>query len=44
MAQTEKTLDWEQYLKTAAQVDSERIVMLKNENDALPLSPDDDIA
>ncbi len=25
MAQTEKTLDWEQYLKTAAQVVSEGI-------------------
>lgn len=44
MAQTEKTLDWEQYLKTAAQVVSEGIVMLKNDNDALPLSPDDEIA
>ena len=44
MAQTEKTLDWEQYLKTAAQVVSEEIVMLKNDNDALPLNPDDEIA
>ncbi len=44
MAQTEKTLDWEQYLKTAAQVVSEGIVMLKNDNDALPLNPDDEIA
>lgn len=44
MAQTEKTLDWEQYLKTAAQVVSEGIVILKNDNDALPLNPDDEIA
>lgn len=44
MAQTKKTLDWEQYLKTAAQVVSEGIVMLKNDNDALPLNPDDEIA
>ncbi len=44
MAQTEKTLDWEQYLKTAAQVVSEGIVMLKNDNDALPLNPDEEIA
>lgn len=44
MAQTEKTLDWKQYLKTAAQVVSEGIVMLKNDNDALPLNPDDEIA
>lgn len=44
MAQTEKTLDCEQYLKTAAQVVSEGIVMLKNDNDALPLNPDDEIA
>lgn len=44
MAQTEKTLDWEQYLKTAAQVVSEGIVMLKNDNDALPLKPDEEIA
>lgn len=44
MAQTEKTLDWELYLKTAAQVVSEGIVMLKNDNDALPLNPDDEIA
>lgn len=44
MAQTEKTLDWEQYLKTAAQVVSEGIVMLKNDNDALPLNSDDEIA
>lgn len=44
MAQTEKTLDWEQYLKTAAQVVSEGIVMLKNDNDALPLNPNDEIA
>lgn len=44
MAQTEKTLDWEQYLNTAAQVVSEGIVMLKNDNDALPLNPNDEIA
>ena len=44
MAQTEKTLDWKQYLNTAAQVVSEGIVMLKNDNDALPLNPDDEIA
>ena len=40
MIQTTKTLDWDKYLKTAAQVVSEGIVMLKNEHQALPLFPD----
>ena len=39
MIQTTKTLDWDKYLKTAAQVVSEGIVMLKNEHQALPLNP-----
>lgn len=44
MIQTTKTLDWDKYLKTAAQVVSEGIVMLKNEHNALPLKPDEEIA
>ena len=44
MIQTTKTLDWDKYLKTAAQVVSEGIVMLKNEHQALPLKPDEEIA
>lgn len=39
-----KTLDWNEYLRTAAEVVSEGIVMLKNENNALPLRPDDEVA
>lgn len=44
MIQTTKTLDWDKYLKTAARVVSEGIVMLKNEHQALPLNPDEEIA
>lgn len=44
MIQTTKTLDWDKYLKTAAQVVSEGIVMLKNEHQALPLKPHEEIA
>jgi beta-glucosidase len=44
MIQTTKTLDWDKYLKTAAQVVSEGIVMLKNEHQALPLKPQEEIA
>ena len=44
MIQTTKTLDWDKYLKTAARVVSEGIVMLKNEHQALPLKPNEEIA
>lgn len=44
MIQTTKTLDWDKYLKTAAQVVSEGIVMLKNEHQALPLKSHEEIA
>ena len=44
MIQTTKTLDWDKYLKTASQVVSEGIVMLKNEHQALPLKPSEEIA
>lgn len=44
MIQTTKTLDWDKYLKTAALVVSEGIVMLKNEHQALPLKPNEEIA
>lgn len=44
MIQTTKTLDWDKYLKTATQVVSEGIVMLKNEHQALPLKPHEEIA
>ena len=44
MIQTTKTLDWDKYLKTAARVVSEGIVMLKNEHQALPLKPGEEIA
>ncbi len=39
-----KTLDWNKYLDTAAAVVSEGIVMLKNENNTLPLDADEEIA
>ena len=39
-----KTLDWNKYLELAAQAVSEGIVMLKNENAALPLPADEEIA
>lgn len=32
-----KILDWDKYLKTAADTVAEGIVMLKNNNSALPL-------
>ncbi len=39
-----KILDWNKYLDTAARVVSEGIVMLKNENNTLPLDPNKEIA
>ncbi len=39
-----KVLDWNKYLDTAAQVVSEGIVMLKNDNNALPLDINEEIA
>lgn len=39
-----KILDWEKYLKTAAETVAEGIVMLKNDNSALPLKKDDIIS
>ncbi|MBR5362699.1 MAG: glycoside hydrolase family 3 protein [Oscillospiraceae bacterium] len=39
-----KTLDWNVYLKTAADAVSEGIVMLRNNNQALPLLPSEEIA
>lgn len=39
-----KTLDWNQYLDKAAQTVAEGIVMLKNENHALPLKMDNEVA
>lgn len=39
-----KTLDWNRYLDTAAEVVSEGIVMLKNDNNALPLEKNEEIA
>ena len=39
-----RILDWNDYLKTAAETVSEGIVMLKNENYALPLNKKDEIA
>ena len=36
-----KILDWKKYLETAASAAAEGIVMLKNDNGALPLSKDD---
>ena len=40
----QKTLDWNEYLNLAAQAVSEGIVMLKNENAALPLPAGEEIA
>ncbi|MBR4112631.1 MAG: glycoside hydrolase family 3 protein [Ruminiclostridium sp.] len=40
----EKILDWNKYLDTAAAVVSEGIVMLKNENNALPLDKNEETA
>ncbi len=39
-----QTLDWNVYLKTAAETAAEGIVMLKNDNAALPLLPNEEIA
>ena len=39
-----KTLDWKQYLEAAARTVAEGIVMLKNDNNALPLNKDDTIS
>ncbi len=38
------TLDWNEYLAAAAKTVAEGIVMLKNDNRALPLNPDEEIA
>lgn len=40
----ERILDWDKYLDTAAKMVSEGIVMLKNENNALPLDTDKEVA
>ena len=40
----ERILDWNKYLDTAAKMVSEGIVMLKNENNALPLDADKEVA
>ncbi|MDE5993320.1 MAG: glycoside hydrolase family 3 C-terminal domain-containing protein, partial [Oscillospiraceae bacterium] len=39
-----KTLDWNKYIDTAAETAAEGIVMLKNDNAALPVSKDEEIA
>lgn len=39
-----KILDWEEYLKTAAETVAEGVVMLKNNNSALPLKKDEIIS
>ncbi len=39
-----KTLDWEKYLETASRTVSEGIVMLKNNNSALPLKENDTVS
>ena len=39
-----KILDWNKYLDTAVQVVSEGIVMLKNENNVLPLDTEKEVA
>lgn len=40
----ERILDWNKYLDTAAKLVSEGIVMLKNDNNALPLDTDKEVA
>lgn len=40
----ERILDWNKYLDTAAKMVSEGIVMLKNENNALPLDADKEVS
>ncbi|MDE6666414.1 MAG: glycoside hydrolase family 3 C-terminal domain-containing protein [Ruminococcus sp.] len=39
-----KTLDWNKYLETAEKTVAEGIVMLKNENNALPLKKDETVS
>ena len=39
-----KILDWDKYLDTAANAVAEGIVMLKNDNDALPLKKNEEVA
>ena len=39
-----KILDWNKYLKTAADTVAEGIVMLKNDNSALPLKKDETVS
>ncbi|MDE7226389.1 MAG: glycoside hydrolase family 3 C-terminal domain-containing protein, partial [Ruminococcus sp.] len=39
-----KILDWEKYLRTASDTVAEGIVMLKNENEALPLNTDETVS
>lgn len=39
-----RVLDWNKYLETAAKVVSEGIVMLKNDNNALPLKMDETVS
>ena len=40
----EKILDWEKYLAKAAETVSEGIVMLKNDNGALPLDMNETVS
>lgn len=40
----ERILDWNKYLDTAAEMVSEGIVMLKNDNNALPIDTDKEVA
>lgn len=40
----ERILDWNKYLDTAAKMVSEGIVMLKNDNNALPIDTDKEVA
>lgn len=39
-----KILDWNKYLETAAKAVAEGIVMLKNDNNALPLAPEEEVS
>lgn len=39
-----KTLDWNKYLEKASETAAEGVVMLKNDNSALPVSKDEEIA
>lgn len=39
-----KILDWNKYLETAAKAVAEGIVMLKNDNNALPLDSEEEIS